>query len=150
MLIRNQYSGAIAVPKLTSWDPEFPACLQKLMDERNLTASDAARMIWGTYVDERGYTVPKNRQQLSRYLAGKSYPSDHTKKIMIEALRVDFKDLFPNENPINRPGSGIHLHEINDHEAVVEIHACVPTDVALEIIRLVSKGRTREDATPSI
>ena len=65
-------------PALTQARPElekFRAALINGMIAKNLTASDVARLMWGSHVDKRGYTVAKGRDRMTHILAGASYPN---------------------------------------------------------------------------
>jgi transcriptional regulator with XRE-family HTH domain len=123
-------------------DPAFPDRLQRLMDQKKMTRAELARHIWGTMVDERGYTVARNRQTVSRYLAGKTDPNETTKRLIAEALGVTYKQLYPNDDPVNRPGSGVTLTSMGSQRCRVDISLELPMDVATQVIQLVSEYAT--------
>jgi transcriptional regulator with XRE-family HTH domain len=120
-------------------DPAFPDRLQRFMDEKRMSRADLARHIWGTMEDERGYTVARNRQTISKYLAGRTEPSDTTVRLMAEALGVGFADLMPNTDPVNRPGSGIVMTAIGSKKYRLDLSLVVPADVATKVIDLISE-----------
>lgn len=124
-------------------DPSFRDRLQRVMREQKLTQADLSRKVWGTTLEKRPdgqvYEVPKNRQTLTRYLAGKSYPSEETKQSLAEALGVRMAELFPHDGAVNRAGSGITLEPVNKRESLVSIHLVLPTEVALELVRKASE-----------
>lgn len=120
-------------------DPSFPDRLQQLMDARGVTRADLARMVYGTFTDERGYTVAKNRQSIGRYLAGQTMPLKQTARKMADALSVSYTELFPNSNPLERPGSGVKMTPSTKGElAHLEVSLDVPFDTAMEVVRLVA------------
>lgn len=121
-------------------DPSFRDRLQRLMREKDISQSDLARQIFGTTEEVRGeavYEVPKNRQTFSKYLSGKAYPSEETKRKLADALGVSFMELFPNDDPANRPGSGITFKQINKRDALLDLHLELPVEKAMEVIRIV-------------
>lgn len=120
-------------------DPAFPDRLQRYMDDKRMTRADLARHIWGNMTDERGYTVPRNRQTISKYLSGKSAPSDTTVRLMAEALGVGYTDLMPNADPVNRPGSGIVMTAVGSSKYRLDLSLVVPADVAGKVISLISE-----------
>ena len=124
-------------------DPSFPDRLQRIMREIGWSKSDLARGLWGTVLENRSdgtaYEVPKNRQAVSRYLNGKVYPNDDTRQRLADVLGVNYAELFPNEDPTNRPGSGITLSQVNKRDCVLDIHITIPTERALEVIKMVKE-----------
>jgi transcriptional regulator with XRE-family HTH domain len=121
-------------------DPAFRDRLQRLMRDKGKTQADLARQIFGTTEEIRGdqvYEVPRNRQTFSKYLSGKSYPSEETKRKLADALGVTMMELFPNDDPENKPGSGITFKQLNKRDALLELHVELPVDKAMEVIRIV-------------
>ena len=123
--------------KQGSQDPSFPDRLQRFMDDKNLSRADLARSIWGTFHDERGYEVAKNRQIIGRYLQGKAYPSGSTRRKLAAAIGVRYAELFPNDDPTNQPGSGITMTQISRKESKLDVSVIVPHQIAEEVIKLV-------------
>lgn len=119
--------------------PVFSDLLQRLLDERGMTRADLAKLVWGTIVDERGYTVAKNRQALSKYIAGKASPSRQTRLRIAEALGVPYTDLFPEEQKVNRPGSGITLEPASPPGVSrLRLDVEMPTKEATKVIEIVA------------
>lgn len=110
--------------------------LQRILDERGLTHSDLARAMFGTVTDERGYTVAKNRQVIRRYLTGMSEPSRATKAKMVKALGCRWSDLFPSDDQINMPGSGIVVTPERGGRLKLEVSIVLPKAVAEQVIDL--------------
>lgn len=104
-----------------------------------MTRADLARMVWGTMTDERGYEVARNRQTISKYLAGKVEPSEVTVRRIAEALNVTYGDLLPSADPVNRPGSGIVMTAVGSQKYRIDLSLVVPADVASKVIELVSE-----------
>lgn len=112
------------------------------MREKDKTISDIARAIWGTTEEVRGenvYEDPKNRQTISRYLSGKAYPSENTKQRLADVLGVSYAELFPKDDPTNRPGSGVTLTQVSRRDSLLDLHIILPTEKAMQIIREVQE-----------
>jgi transcriptional regulator with XRE-family HTH domain len=80
---------------------DFADWLAARMTALGFNHSDLARRVWGTVKDTRGYDVARNRDRISNYLAGVSYPSFDTRYKLAKALSV-----FPDDIP--RPGEAAH------------------------------------------
>lgn len=119
--------------------PAFRDKLQRLMDEKGMTRADLARHVWGTYTDERGYEVAKNRQTISRYLLGTSVPSHKTLRLMADAFGVGISDLDPQSDPVNRPGSGVALEAVDKRNAHLTVDVVMPTDEAAQVLAIVGR-----------
>lgn len=115
-------------------DPQFAARLQQIMDEKGLTRADVARLAFGTFVDERGYTVAKNRQMVGRWLNGTSAPKDTTRRKVADGLGVPLGALFPNDDPTQRPGSGVSLEPVDSKRSRLVLNVSLPTHLALDLI----------------
>lgn len=124
---------------MTENDPTFGDRLQRIMTEKRMTASDVARGVWGTMTDERGYTVPRNRQAIGRYIRGESYPTYATKQLLCEALGVSYSQLFPKERPESRPGSGVTLEQLDRKMSHLTLDVVCPTLLAMDIIRKIQE-----------
>lgn len=120
-------------------DPTFGDRLARYMAEKDMTAADLAREVWGTMTDERGYTVPRNRQSIGKYMRGKSAPTNEVKRKLAEALGVPYTTLFPNEDLSDVPGSGVTLEPVNNKESRLTLNVTLPTAVAAKIIHTISE-----------
>lgn len=60
-----------------------------------LSQSDLARLVWGTTVDTRGYTVAKNRDLISRYEKDAFAPEPGTIERLAAALNMKADDFTP-------------------------------------------------------
>lgn len=123
-------------------DPSFPDRLARLMREKNMTRAELARHVWGTFTDERGYEVAKNRQSISKYLSGRMSPSEKTKQLLASALGVRYEDIDPNSDPTNRPGSGITLTQINNRDSRLDLSMILPTEIAGQVVAIVGRYAT--------
>jgi transcriptional regulator with XRE-family HTH domain len=117
----------------------FSERLQRIMTEKNLTQSDVARLVWGTMKDELGYTVARNRQVVGKYLAGTVEPSMKTKRKMAKALDVPLADLDPASDPLNRPGSGLYVEEVDEEHVRVEVNMVAPKEVVRKVVDLLGR-----------
>lgn len=75
--------------------PKFSTNLHRLRVNKGLSQSDLARTIWGTTTDSRGYTVPKNKDRISRWENGDQTPEPHNLQALADALGVTVDELAP-------------------------------------------------------
>jgi transcriptional regulator with XRE-family HTH domain len=120
----------------------FAEHLQRLMTERDMTQSDLARQVWGEMVDERGYTVARNRQALTRYLNGEMEPRMSTKRKMAEALGVPVAELDPLDDPTLRPGSGIYTEPAGQGMTKLEVSMTAATETVRQVVVLLAPYST--------
>lgn len=83
-------------PALTPALPElekFRDNLLRGMMNKNMSASDVARAVWGSKTNNRGASVARNRDRMTHYLAGKAYPRPETVLTLAEVLDLDPSDL---------------------------------------------------------
>jgi hypothetical protein len=93
----------------TAWQPPvkpeykpFADALRSAMERLDMSASELARQIWGTTVDNRGRTVARNRDRVGHYLAGTSYPEPDNLEKLASALGVPVETLTI-ERPAGAP-----------------------------------------------
>jgi transcriptional regulator with XRE-family HTH domain len=74
----------------------FSDRLARLLNERGLTQSDLARLIWGDAPPGKtGRVLAKNRDRISKYLQGTILPDGKTVAVLAAALRCQPEDLIP-------------------------------------------------------
>jgi hypothetical protein len=77
----------------------FADALDALMKRAGIKPADLARMVWGTTVDSRGYTVPRNRDRIGSYLSAQSYPEPDNLRKVADALGVPVEELASTRPP---------------------------------------------------
>lgn len=127
-------------------DPGFPDRLQRAMLRRDLTSSDLARLMWGTGVDEKGYTVARNRQIIARYLEGNVYPRSKNRRRLSRALDIPYADLFPHEAAMT--GSGIAMKPVGGQTILLELSVALPVAVAWTIVEMALMHERAVDPDP--
>lgn len=138
----------------------FRNTLAWAMAEKGLSASDLARAVWGETTDARGYTVARNRDRMTHYLAGTIYPSLPTVQKMAQVLDVDVSTLArddnmaPNSDEKSDPASAKTQNRLEvsisvvappgavSAMAMVTIHCPVSIETATQIAKLVSAGNS--------
>jgi transcriptional regulator with XRE-family HTH domain len=75
-------------------DPSFPEALRQAMAERELSANELARRIWGDTIDARGQPIGRNASEISKYLRGRQHPSVVTIKRLADAIGVPVERLI--------------------------------------------------------
>ena len=77
----------------------FADALDALMKRAGVKPADLARMVWGTTVDSRGYTVSRNRDRIRSYLSAQSYPEPENLQKLAEALGMPVEELASTRPP---------------------------------------------------
>jgi transcriptional regulator with XRE-family HTH domain len=72
---------------------KFQRNLVQAMTAKNLSGSDVARAVWGSKTDARGRLVARNRDRMTHYMRGKSYPRPDIVTKLAQVLDLDPKDL---------------------------------------------------------
>jgi transcriptional regulator with XRE-family HTH domain len=73
----------------------FGQRLQQVLDQRDMTQSDLARVVWGKITLKNGYEGARNRDRISKYLRGLETPERSTVKKIAKALGVRASELAP-------------------------------------------------------
>lgn len=111
---------------------QFARRLRAALDERGMSQSDLARAVWGETEDKRGQKVAKNRDRVSQYLAGASYPEPQNLARIAEALNVKPEDLAPDMTAatVEREDPAIQMTVVGGH--LDKVYLRVNTLVSLE------------------
>ena len=73
--------------------PGFQVALEQAMMAAKLSQSDLARKMWGSTTNKRGHSVARNRDRISQYCAGVSYPGPEIMQKLADALGVSVATL---------------------------------------------------------
>lgn len=124
---------------------QFARRLHKLMLDRGMSQSDLARKVWGKTTDGRGYDVAKNRDRISVYLRGQSYPDPVNLSKMADALGVPVEELAPDAvaSAVERENPEVQMTAIAGHsdKVFLRVNKLVPMTVAAQIISLLSEQK---------
>lgn len=118
-------------------EPSFSNRLARIMEEKQVTRADLARLVWGTTLDSNGYEVARNRQLIGRYLSGETHPENKTKKLLAEALGVNYSKIDPRDNKVRRIGTGVSITATGKKLSQLDLSLELPTEVANHIASLV-------------
>lgn len=84
--------AALLAPKRSKhWrrrDQKFRHILRQSMEEKGLSQSDLAAKMWGRYTNTEGKFVAKGRDRISRWLAGKDYPTPKNMALLAQFVDV--------------------------------------------------------------
>ena len=120
---------------------KFARKLYEAMTERGMTQSDLARAAWGTQVDARGYTVAKNRDRVSMYLSGKSWPDPTNLKALADALGMTVEELAlpAAATPVDREGPSLAMHAVPGQpgKARLAVDMVLSIELAAKIVGLI-------------
>lgn len=130
----------------------FAEALRAAMDRKGLTASDLARLTWGSTTDSRGYSVAKGRDRIGHYLSGASFPNPGNLDELARALDVTPEDLagaFTGANPGHNPGHNNPGHNPGPRRSTLTftlldadmvrltMDQIMPLDLAMQIVKAV-------------
>lgn len=125
---------------------EFSRRLYDIMIRQGLSQSDLARRAFGAIENKQGYTVARNRDRISQYLSGKSYPDPKNMRKIADALGCKVEDLAPDATAaaIDREHPELAMTAIAGHTDKVhlQVNRLVSMAVASKIIQML----TEEDA----
>ena len=123
---------------------EFAQKLRGAMEQAGLTASGLARRIWGDAPPTaQGYVSAKNRDRVSKYLAGKAIPDAASLKLLAKALRVSEASLAPQVvgTRLEREHPEVQLTVISGHRerAHLTINTVVSINKARRMVEILNE-----------
>lgn len=110
----------------------FATILKRALHEREITASELARRIWGSDDERNG---AKNRQIISQYLNGKTQPRFATMERIAAALQIPVADLEPS---LLLPDKLSIEAGADDDKVMLRINRRVDHATAVKIIEMLS------------
>jgi transcriptional regulator with XRE-family HTH domain len=110
---------------------EFGRKIRHYLDERGMSQSDLARAVWGETKDKHGRPAAKNRDRISQYVAGKSWPEPQNLARIAEALGVAPDELAPDvtATTVDREDPAIQMIMVQGH--IDKVYLRVNTLVSL-------------------
>lgn len=116
---------------------EFAIALRAAMNEAKVSASDLARIVWGSTTDKRGYSVARNRDRIGHYLSGTSYPEPENLQKIADALDVPVDDLASTRPPpVERPRRSLASNTVSTGELILTSLPAQPTKTRLQVDRV--------------
>jgi hypothetical protein len=125
------------------------------MNEKALSNSDLARLVWGETKDAKGYPVAKNRDRIGVYLKGEGFPEPRTLAKLAEALGTTAEELAPEITAATvdreRPELAMTAVGGDTDKMHVQVNALLPLDVAVKIMEIVAQAKkmTTESVAPN-
>ena len=121
---------------------QFARRLHETLIRKGMSQSDLARSMWGETTDARGYKVARNRDRVSSYLSGRSWPEAQNLRRMAEALGVKEEDLAPDITAatVDREKPALAITMVAGHPDKVHlvVDQLVPLALAARIASLLS------------
>lgn len=139
---------AVAPAPLAPQNAEFARRLHRALQAQKMSASDLAAAIWGrrdVMIDGKHASVARNRERISVYLQGRSFPREQHLVKMAEALGMRAEDLAPGAGSARLPPP-VALTLLDGAQARLTVDTVLSADVALQITRLIERARAREEA----
>jgi transcriptional regulator with XRE-family HTH domain len=123
---------------------QFANRLQQLRTDRGWSQSDLAREVWGDTTNRSGRKVAKNRDRISTYEMGKSWPDPHNLVKLANALGVTPEELAPDivGSTVERQNPEFAIVGVAGHRDKVhlKINTLVSFDVATKIMQLLKQS----------
>jgi transcriptional regulator with XRE-family HTH domain len=119
---------------------QFASRLQHFRTEKGWSQSDLAREVWGEIETKAGRKVAKNRDRISTYEMGKSWPDPHNLMKIAEKLGVSPEELAPDITAatVDRQNPEIALVAVAGHHDKVhlKVNKLVSMNIATMIMQL--------------
>jgi len=138
----------------------FASRLQHFRTERGWSQSDLARKVWGTLTTKAGREVAKNRDRISTYEMGKSWPDPHNLIKIASALGVPPEELAPDITAatVDRQNPEFAMTVVAGHsdKCHLKVNKLVPWNIAtmvsqlLEYANLVNHGLADPHEQPQL
>ena len=123
---------------------QFAKRLQGLRTAKGYSQSDLAREVWGEIVSKRtGHKVAKNRDRISSYEMGKSWPEPQTLAKIAAALGVTPEELAPGRTgaPVERQNPEFAAVTVANHpdKVMLRFSMLVSFDEMARIVALLNE-----------
>jgi transcriptional regulator with XRE-family HTH domain len=139
---------------------QFASKLQALRIAKDWSQSDLAREVWGETETRAGRKVAKNRDRISTYEMGKSWPDPHNLTKIANALGVSPEELAPDITAatVERQNPEIAVIAVAGHADKVhlKVNKLVPMSIAtlimqlLDYANLIAHGLANPHEQPSL
>jgi len=119
----------------------FSERLRQERENKGLSQSELARLVWGETVDKRGYTVAKNRDRVSAYEGNRAKPTDKNLTALANVLGIDEAELAPeivSGRAFREPTPAIEMRTV-EGGTFIKVNAKVSAEAALQIFALLQK-----------
>jgi transcriptional regulator with XRE-family HTH domain len=134
---------------------QFASRLQHLRSLKGWSQSDLAREVWGETTNREGRKVARNRDRISAYEMGKSWPDPHNLMKLVKALDTTPEYLAPSitGSTIERQNPEFSMMGIAGHadKVLLKVNRLMSMNIATMIIQLLDYASLVENglADPS-
>lgn len=122
---------------------DFARRLYERMVDKGMNQAALARAVWGTQTDRRGYTVPRNRDRISSYLAGRGMPDPVNLKKIADILGTQPEDLAPDTlgTPAERANPELAITAIAGHadKVMFKVSKLLPLEIVSKIVTMIAE-----------
>jgi transcriptional regulator with XRE-family HTH domain len=119
---------------------QFASRLQHFRTEKGWSQSDLAREVWGEIETRAGRKVAKNRDRISTYEMGKSWPDPHNLMKIASALGVPPEELAPDITAatVDRQNPEFAMTVVAGHsdKCHLKVNKLVPWSIATMVSQL--------------
>lgn len=121
---------------------EFGRRLHDIRSQNGMNQSDLARAVWGEHTGPDGKKSAKNRDRISQYEKGQSFPDPHNLARLAEALGVAPEVLAPDvvAATVDHENPAIQVTAVNGHFDKVHLRVNLLTSmvVAAKVLALLT------------
>lgn len=121
----------------------FADRLQHYRKSQGWSQSDLAREVWGEITMKNGRKAAKNRDRISTYEMGKSWPDPHNLTMIAKALGVTPEELAPNitASTVARQHPALSITQIEGHadKTLLQVNMLVSRDTAAQVMLLLNR-----------
>ena len=125
---------------------QFASRLHQLRTSKGWSPSDLAREVWGETTNREGRKVAKNRDRISVYEMGKSWPDPHNLAKLAKALGTTPEELAPDitASTVERQNPEFAVLAVAGHpdKVHIKVNKLVPFAVAATIMQLLNPHAT--------
>ena len=119
---------------------QFADRLQAARVAKGWSQSELARQVWGELITKAGRKVARNRDRISTYEKGKSWPDPHNLKKIAEALGMTVEELAPDilGSTVERQNPEFAMTVVAGHADKVhlKVNKLVPWNIATMVSQL--------------
>lgn len=123
---------------------QFANRLQEMRKAKGWNQSDLARAVWGELTTKDGRQVARNRDRISAYEMGKSWPDPHNLQAIAKALEVKPEDLAPDitASTVERQNPALSITQIAGHSDKVHlvVNQLVSMDTATQVMAILNRN----------
>lgn len=131
--------------EMTATAQDFGQHLQRILDERGLTQSEFAALVWGRKENQAGHSEAIGRDRISAYVRGASLPGPKYLSMMAKALDMPMEEFAPSlaGAAAGRSKSGWSIASPAGRPDLIHltVDLLLPAELAPDILSILTKAK---------